>query len=241
MEDNAGENIRATFICLANSRKKSGRCLAGKASFRGSYTKWIRPISDREFEELKGNEYHIHTGEEARLLDLLEIKLLNHKPKIHQQENYLMDASVPLRKIGTISVENLVRLADQPNDLWGIGHSSRNGMNDFVPKDEIEKYSNSLFLIHTKNLQVHVAQEWSANWHRNQKVFRAEFNLNGNLYKLKITDPVFEEKFFDKPVGSYVIQDTLLTISLGEEFNNSYWKLIAGVMPLSYGEKWSTN
>jgi hypothetical protein len=114
-------------------------------------------------------------------------------------------------------------------------------MNDHVPKDEIEKYSNSLFLIHTKNLQVHVAQEWSANRHRNQKVFRAEFNLNGNPYKLKITDPVFEEKFFDKPVGNYVIQDTLLTISLGEEFNNSYWKLIAGVMPLSYGEKWSSN
>jgi hypothetical protein len=240
MENIAGGNIRATFICLANSRKKSGRCLAGKASYQGAYTKWIRPISAREHEELKGNEFHIHTGEEAKLLDLLEVKLLSHQPKLHQQENFLMDVSVPLRKIGTINIEDLARLADTPIDLWGVGHSSRNGLNDFVPKGEIENHTNSLFLIYLRNLMVLVTEEWSASWHRNQKVFRAEFNVEGNSYKLKITDPLFEEKFFDKPVGSYEIQETLLTISLGEEFNNSYWKLVAGVMPLTYGEKWSS-
>jgi hypothetical protein len=57
MDNNAGGNIRATFICLANSRKKSGRCLAGKAIYNGTYSKWIRPISTREHEELKGNEF----------------------------------------------------------------------------------------------------------------------------------------------------------------------------------------
>jgi hypothetical protein len=239
MDNNAGGNIRATFICLANSRKKSGRCLAGKAIYNGTYSKWIRPISTREHEELKGNEFHIHTGEEARLLDILEVKLLNHQPKLHQQENYLMDVSVPLRKTGTKSLEDLKHLIDRPNNLWGVGHSSKNGLNDYVPKDEIDRHSNSLFLIQIQKLQVNISQEWSANWHRNQTVFRGEFDLSGNAYKLKITDPAFEEKFSDKPVGTYEIQETLLTISLGEEFNSSYWKLIAGVIPIVYGEKWS--
>ena len=240
MENILGGNIRATFICLANSRKKSGRCLAGKASYQGKYTKWIRPISIREHEELKGKEYRIQTGEEAKLLDLLEVKLITHRPNLHQQENFLMDTSVPLKKIGTINIVDLVGNADTPSDLWGIGHSSRNGLNDYVTKDEIEKYSTSITLLYLKKVKVYVTQEWSASWHRNQKVFRAEFHLNDDTYKLKITDPVFEGKFSDKPVGSYEIQETLLTISLGEEFNNSYWKLIAGVMPLIYGEKWSS-
>ena len=240
MENIPGGNIRATFICLANSRKKSGRCLAGKASYQGEYTKWIRPVSIREHEELKGNEFRIHTGEEAKLLDLLEVRLIKHQPNLHQQENFLMDVSVPLKKIGSINIVDLVSLADTPTDLWGIGHSSRNGVNDYVTKDEIEKHATSISLLYLKKVKVYVTQEWSASWHRNQKVFRAEFNFNDDTYKLKITDPVFEEKFSDKPVGSYEIQETLLTISLGEEFNNSYWKLIAGVMPLSYGENWSS-
>lgn len=238
MDNNTGGNIRATFICLANSRKKSGRCLAGKAIYNGTYSKWIRPISTREHEELKGNESHIHTGEEARLLDILEVKLLNHQPKLHQQENYLMDVSVPLRKTGTKSLEDLKLLVDRPNNLWGVGHSSKNGLNDYVPKEEIERHPNSLFLIQIRKLQVHISQEWSANWQRNQKGFRAEFDLGGNTYKLKITDPAFEEKFSDKPVGTYEIEETLLTISLGEEWKNSHWKLIAGVMPITYGENW---
>ena len=116
---------RIRFICLANSRKRSGRCLAGKVDLQGFYTEWIRPISGRESEELRLPEFLIHTGGEAQVLDLLEVKPLNHKPKLHQQENYLMDTSVPLRKVGSITTAEVRKLVDSPFSLWGAGHSSK--------------------------------------------------------------------------------------------------------------------
>ena len=232
---------RIRFICLANSRKKSGRCLAGKADLQGFYTQWIRPISGRESEELRAPEFLIHTGGEAQVLDLLEVKLLNHKPRLHQQENYLMDASVPLLKVGSVTTAEVRELVDSPLSLWGAGHSSKNGGNDFVPKEEIVNYSESLYLIDVRQLKLHISEEWSINWRRNQKVFRAEFRVGGSEYKLKITDPTFEAQFASKDVGTYIIEEALLTISLGEEFENKHWKLVAGVIPISFGERWISN
>ena len=42
-----------TIICLANSRKKGGYCIAGKEIVNHQVTpKWIRPVSDTESGEL---------------------------------------------------------------------------------------------------------------------------------------------------------------------------------------------
>jgi hypothetical protein len=169
------------------------------------------------------------------------VKLLVHKPKLHQQENFLMDMSTPLRKLGSVTSSEIRELVDKPMSLWGAGHSSKNGGNDFVPKEEISNYEKSLYLIHAKQVNIHISEEWSFSWRRNQKVFRAEFRVGGSDYKLKITDPAFETRFADKNVGTYVIEESLLTLSLGEEFDNKHWKLVAGVMPIIFGEGWISN
>ena len=43
---------RRQIVCLANSRKPDGRCIAGKLYFQGKFGNWLRPISAREGEEL---------------------------------------------------------------------------------------------------------------------------------------------------------------------------------------------
>ena len=241
MKNNKSDGIYATFVCLANSRKHSGRCLAGKARYRGKFDKWIRPISERIGEELHDHEHRTQMGEEVQILDVLEIKLIEHKPKLHQQENYLMDVSVPLRKIGTFSVKEIMSYVDKPASLWGTGYSSSKGLNDYVPIEKIAEFKDSLYLINVKKLIIEIAEEYKQSTRRRKKVFRAGFELGGEMYKLTITDPNFEEKFNDKVPGSYEIEDSLLTISLGEEFNSSHYKLVAGILPLSYGEKWSVH
>ena len=41
------------IVCLANSRKLGGRCIAGKELLAdGVSGSWIRPVSHREFEEV---------------------------------------------------------------------------------------------------------------------------------------------------------------------------------------------
>jgi len=74
----------ATFVCLANSRKHNGRCLAGKALFNGTYSKWIRPVTEHPSEELQSHEHCLQSGEDSSILDLLEIQLLQPKGKQHQ-------------------------------------------------------------------------------------------------------------------------------------------------------------
>lgn len=68
---------------------------------------------------------------------------------------------------------------------------------------------------------------------------RGVFVYGGHEYKLSVTDPHFEQKFVDMPVGDYEIEKTLLTVSLGENYEDSFYKLIAGVTPIEFGKKWS--
>lgn len=220
------------FVCLANSRKKGGRCLAGKALQNSAYTKWIRPVTEHPSEELQNHEHCLQTGEDVAIFDVLEIKLLNPKPVQHQQENWLMDVSAPLKKKGFLSLEDVSKLVDYPESLWGTGTSTKNGKNNCVHITEIEKHTSSLYLIEVSNFEVEIKFLFG------KRSMRGIFTYRGHEYKLSITDPSFEQKFVTKPVGDYEIERTLLTISLGENYEDSFYKLIAGIIPVEYGKKW---
>lgn len=44
------------LVCLANSRKSGGRCIAGRELLAGNVGEWIRPVSGREHEEVSARE-----------------------------------------------------------------------------------------------------------------------------------------------------------------------------------------
>ena len=64
------------IICLANSRKPDGRCIAGKLYFQGKFGKWLRPISAREGEELSEVERLVGPKTEPAMLDILEFSII---------------------------------------------------------------------------------------------------------------------------------------------------------------------
>ena len=229
------QNMRR-IVCLANSRKPDGRCVAGKLYAQGKFGAWLRPISIREGEELSEQERHISKGVEPALLDILEFTVSRHKPSAHQPENFTINSQYKFKKVGHISAVDLPKVVDKPTNLWIMGYQSKTfGKNDLVPPNRISEVSNSLYLINPHTFTIQVVQgTYSLQ-------VRGQFSYLGADYNLRITDPVVEERFIPKGAGEYKIDDVLLTISLAEKLftvasnpsSSGYYKLIAGVIDVS--------
>src|SRR4051812_18582697 len=82
-----------TLICFANSRKTSGRCVAGKeVGPVNSIAGWVRPISDRAAGEVSEDERRFQDGKDPQLLDIISIPMRAPRPHGFQTENHLIDS-----------------------------------------------------------------------------------------------------------------------------------------------------
>lgn len=68
------------ILCLANSRKRGGRCIAGRELLADSPGPWIRPVSDREHEEVSEEERQFEDGSEPKVLDVIVVRLIAPHP-----------------------------------------------------------------------------------------------------------------------------------------------------------------
>jgi hypothetical protein len=70
-----------TIVCLANSRKLSGRCLAGKVPETGV---WFRPVSARPDAAINLGERRYDDGSEPGLLDVVDVPFTVARPSPFQ-------------------------------------------------------------------------------------------------------------------------------------------------------------
>ena len=229
------EDIR-TIVCLANSRKPGGRCVAGKLYDQGKFGAWLRPVSVRDGEELSEQERQISKGIEPALLDILEFTISQHKPSGHQTENFSINSQNKFKVVGRATIEHLMKVIDYPKSLWGLGSRSKTfGKNDLVLPHRISGILNSLYLINPQSFAIQVVR----GTHSLQ--IRGNFSYLGAEYNLRVTDPITEQEFIPKGIGEYKIKDVLLTNSLAEKLftvpnnpsSSGYYKLIAGVIDIS--------
>ena len=108
-----------TIICLANSRKVTGRCVAGKEIRDGKVGGWIRPISNRPTGELSEEERRFENGKDPKLLDIVRIPMLAAQPHNFQTENHLIADEYYWEYLGSFSHTDINSLLD-PSDtrLW---------------------------------------------------------------------------------------------------------------------------
>ena len=218
------------IVCLANSRKMAGRCVAGKELLsNGNSGAWIRPVSDRDDEEVSAYERRYENGSDPQLLDVIDIPIITAKPKNHQKENWLLDPHYYWEKTGRITWEELAKMADSDSPLWVNGHSTANGCNDRVPTMLAHVLKDSLRLIKVGALDLVVSQPGIA-FNNFKRSIQGRFSYQGDDYWLRVTDPVYERQYLQHPNGNYSIGECYLTVSLGENFQGNYYKLIAGIM-----------
>ncbi|MBM3769123.1 MAG: hypothetical protein FJW32_27395 [Acidobacteria bacterium] len=212
------------LVCLANSRKPDGRCIAGKSLAGGES---IRPVSARPGAELTSAECRCVDGCEPALLDVIDIPLLRADPRGHQRENHLIAAGPKWSRIGKVAWEEALALADEMETLWVNGFSTTDGRNDRVPPENIGACENSLALIRISEISF-----ITSAFRNNRRGVRAAFRYNGRSYNLKLTDSAIEAKMYERGTGEHDFRlDALLCISLTEPFIDGHcYKLVASVI-----------
>jgi hypothetical protein len=212
------------LICLANSRKLSGRCVAGKEWIAKGGGSWVRPVSDRPSEEVSEHERQYKDGSDPQVLDIIDIPLKSPRPNSFQSENWLLDPETYWSLVKRAKWSDLASLTDDPALLWSNNSSSGNGLNDRVSEPESQKLKNSLYLLHLERLMIRVFVPFQ------KRKVRAEFVHHGVEYHLGVTDPIIEKKYLAVKDGDYKIAECFATVSLGEPFNGYCYKLVAALI-----------
>lgn len=209
--------IVKTIVCLANSRKNGGLCVAGKEL--DGYAGWIRPVSVRKGEEVSREECRYENGEYPQLLDVIDVPLIKSNPQFHQRENWLLNPNFRWKKSGRMHWRDLGSLTDPVSPLW-IDESS--GRNDRIVPSLINVLNDSLRFVRVDKLNLLVSQH---------KYVRGKFWYNDKEYDISVTDTECERIYLKKPSGNYHIRNNFLTVSIGPPFNGYCYKFIAAVIP----------
>jgi hypothetical protein len=217
------------IVCLANSRKLSGRCIAGKEFVHGGDAEWVRPVSAREHEEVSEYERQYEDGTDPCVLDILDVPLLRQQARGYQSENWLLDPDPYWIKVGSLAWSGLARLVDPDEPLWVNGFHTHNGNNDKIPLDTIGSVRSSLRLLRVTSLQLLVCKPDEAFGSKKRRV-QAQFQHERVEYHLWVTDPVYELAFLSKPDGVYSLGSCFLTVSVSERFHDAYYKLVAAII-----------
>lgn len=214
------------IICLANSRKMQGRCVAGKDI---DTKEWVRPISNREYEELSLAEIRLKGRQPLNLLDIVRIPCKTKKPSQHQPENILIDDG-SWEKVDEFDPKLLDSICDHPKSIWLLGEHD-----DRVPVEYFDKFksASSLFLIKPSDLFLRRTDYTDMNGVTKKKL-RAVFSYNGKQYNFGITDPLVESQYKNKPESDYRIPGgkLYLCVSLGEpaSWDNCCYKFVAALI-----------
>ncbi len=219
------------ILCLANSKKMRGSCIAGLRMDGGG---WVRPVAPTQHGELHPGHHRLQDGSCPRLLDRIRISFIERKPSAHQPENWLI-ADQPWRLISRGSSTEFAPLLQAhltPGPALFETCSHKVSCNRF----KTEPAQASLCLVRPADLRWKIEQH-PYNSHKPSALFR----LAGTSYRLSVTDPSWLDAFRamtpgEYPAAAYGVAsglDVLFTISLGDPWEDeNCYKLVAGILAM---------
>lgn len=230
-------------LILANSVKKSARCIAGReimqVAGKARLGGWIRPVSGSGEGELLPQHYALRQDGSTSVLDMVDIPLKKQLSDPGQPENWLIDESSQWSKIKAVPVDKIARIAERPSNLWleSTDHSDRIAVSTQAGRST----PTSLVLIRPEGFHVRLWQKFNPWKKHTQRKTRAVFRYAGQKYSLSITDPTFPEghRYNHPKEGEGALEivppfgdDCLLCVSLTPPFNEYHYKVVATVFAL---------
>lgn len=206
--------IQKTIVIFANSVKHSAHCIAGKVLDK---TEWVRPVRNKEGGELSREQINTNLNTPVNLLNIVTINFEKKVGLPNQPENFLVGQNSKFIFSETLDRGDIDKYLDKPSTLW-IYEQSRS---DRVSSKYIKNITQSLYLLKIDKIKIY----WKDRSQYLQKPQRRGiFNYNGTVYDLSLTDPnysTFEEQ---------TLENQFVCISLGEEFNGYFYKIIASII-----------
>ena len=95
------------MLCLANSRKPGGRCVAGLKK-NGS---WIRPVTNTKIGALAHDTSVLDAGRPVQPLDVVRLRVERHAPRPHQPENWIV-ADEPWELVREVQIADVEAFLD---------------------------------------------------------------------------------------------------------------------------------
>ena len=217
------------IICMGNSYKNGGRCLAGieiqntasgVSIVKNNYglPKWIRPVQANGDNGLP--EYMVGS---FTMLDILSVEVTDTVPTGAHCENVHFTS---IRKVGRLeqNSQNLNPLCDTWHTLI-FGNRGK-----AVPNEVFENGDYSLMFIKPESPVITM----QCDDYGHEK-FRIQFIYKGTQYDFPLTDTRYinELRSRTKTCGGRKTGDLYLTLSLGVNHYDWHYKLIAGVIDLA--------
>ena len=213
------------FVCLANSYKRGGRCIAGVEIVfdnRGGWKpvrnedgrpRWIRPIAKTTYGEIPN-----FVAENIEMLSVVKLTDVIACPEQCHVENVYYSCMEPCEY-------NASRESNIMNQLIDSKHQSIfHNRGRAVSAEMLVGINYSLMLIHPDKASAYRDEN------REKSKNRMKFTYYGVEYDFPITDPSFLEEFKREPERYGDIPDVYLALSLGLEFEGWHHKLVAGVI-----------
>jgi len=212
----------ARIICLANSYKHGGRCMAGIDLNTG---KWVRPIPDSKSRAVT-SDMRLISGREPQILDVIEIPLEDYGPDEGcQPENRLLKAG-RWKKVGQITAKDLLKYCEE--DTVILHNHKEYVLPSFFTKTSKNKWK-SLQLVNIKNVRFNSAFK-KGQW---RVCFQ---DGKGCELDIKLTDPIISDRLRS---GEKVSKNCIMTISLATAWSpkdseqpERCYKMVAGVVEL---------
>ena len=218
------------LICLANSWKRKGRCIAGIEPTTGQ---WIRPVSNLAYGQIPVDAQLID-GRDIELLDVIDIPLAEMGPDFGFENENRWILPGPWQRVGRVQPMDLLPYC---KDYSHILHNT----GKYVTKTEIQAFPKSqwrsLQLIHVVKFSLEDVRGGARGTYWRGTLITS---AGQELTNATVTDPVLVERLRTE-LGYYPQAPCLVTVSLSMPHtppnwdgpDEPCWKLIAAVIEFS--------
>lgn len=199
---------------MGKSLKNGGYCVAG---IEIHTNRWVRLVSSDE--PSCGALFHPHMQYEDNSfcvpLDVVRVPFLRPYPHIYQPENILIDENKRWKKLGKISIYDLLRFHPPETHQYLLGN-----LYPYITATKVGSVGHSLILVEVTHLVI---------THPRERSTKAEFFYQSTRYEnISVTDPEYYST-----TNNFRLERAILIMSLpNNPYNDRYYKFIAKIYPL---------